>query len=224
MSSDAVAISTRGLTRRFGAVAAVDDLDLDVAAGQIFGFLGPNAAGKTTTIRMLTGILRPSAGQGTVLGFDLNRQAESIKRRIGYVAQHFGLYDQLTASENLDFYARVYGGGAEGRPRRLDPALRLRRAPRRAGEEPLGRLPPTTRPHLRAHSRAQALVTSIVLSIGFFSFMGASLSNIADFGLLCGIGVILAFLADVVMLPALVALAAPCGADCPAHGRRVTPA
>lgn len=109
MSSSGVAISTRGLTRRFGGVAAVDDLDLDVAAGQIFGFLGPNAAGKTTTIRMLTGILRPSAGEGTVLGFDLNREAEAIKRRIGYVAQHFGLYNELTASENLDFYARVYG-------------------------------------------------------------------------------------------------------------------
>jgi ABC-2 type transport system ATP-binding protein len=110
MSSDALAISTRGLTRRFGTVAAVDELDLDVPTGQIFGFLGPNAAGKTTTIRMLTGILHPSAGKGTVLGFDVNREAESIKRRIGYVAQHFGLYDELTASENLRFYDRVYGG------------------------------------------------------------------------------------------------------------------
>jgi len=110
----AVAISTRGLTRRFGDVAAVDDLDLDVAAGQIFGFLGPNAAGKTTTIRMLTGILRPSAGEGTVLGFDLNRETEAIKRRIGYVAQHFGLYDELTSSENLEFYARVYGTARPG--------------------------------------------------------------------------------------------------------------
>jgi ABC-2 type transport system ATP-binding protein len=117
MSSDGVAISTRGLSRRFGALAAVDDLDLDVAAGQIFGFLGPNAAGKTTTIRLLTGILRPSAGQGTVLGFDLHREAEAIKRRIGYVAQHFGLYDQLTSSENLEFYARVYG---RARPETLD--------------------------------------------------------------------------------------------------------
>jgi len=109
MSTDALAISTRGLTRRFGGVAAVDELDLDVAAGQIFGFLGPNAAGKTTTIRMLTGILRPTAGKGTVLGFDVSREAESIKHRIGYVAQHFGLYDELTANENLRFYARVYG-------------------------------------------------------------------------------------------------------------------
>jgi ABC-2 type transport system ATP-binding protein len=117
MSSDAVAISTRGLSRCFGALAAVDDLDLEVATGQIFGFLGPNAAGKTTTIRLLTGILRPSAGDGMVLGFDLNREAEAIKRRIGYVAQHFGLYDQLTSSENLEFYARVYGSA---RPETLD--------------------------------------------------------------------------------------------------------
>jgi ABC-2 type transport system ATP-binding protein len=110
MSDRALAISTHGLTRRFGSVAAVEELDLDVAAGQIFGFLGPNAAGKTTTIRMLTGILRPSAGRGVVLGFDVGREAEEVKRRIGYVAQHFGLYDELTASENLRFYARVYGG------------------------------------------------------------------------------------------------------------------
>jgi len=109
MSSQEIAISTRRLSRRFGALSAVEDLDLDVASGQIFGFLGPNAAGKTTAIRMLTGILRPSAGEGTVLGFDLLRQAEEIKRRIGYVAQRFGLYDELTAGENLRFYARVYG-------------------------------------------------------------------------------------------------------------------
>jgi ABC-2 type transport system ATP-binding protein len=109
MRSADVAISTRALTRRFGAVTAVDHLDLEVASGQIFGFLGPNAAGKTTTIRMLTGILRPSAGEGTVLGLDLNTQADAIKRRIGYVAQQFGLYDELTSSENLHFYARIYG-------------------------------------------------------------------------------------------------------------------
>jgi ABC-2 type transport system ATP-binding protein len=88
----------------------VDGLDLEVTEGQIFGFLGPNGAGKTTTIRMLTGILRPSGGEGRVLGFDLESQAEAIKRRIGYVAQHFGLYDNLTVIENLEFYSRIYGG------------------------------------------------------------------------------------------------------------------
>jgi ABC-2 type transport system ATP-binding protein len=101
-------ISTRGLTRRFGAKVAVDSLDLDVERGRIFGFLGPNGAGKTTTIRMLAGILRPTAGEGRVVGYDLLREAEAIKWHIGYVAQHFGLYDDLTAAENLTFYARIY--------------------------------------------------------------------------------------------------------------------
>jgi ABC-2 type transport system ATP-binding protein len=110
MTSFSSAISTRGLTRRFADRSVVDALDLEVPSGQIFGFLGPNAAGKTTTIRMLAGILQPSDGEGSVLGFDLYREAERIKRHIGYVAQHFGLYDNLTAVENLDFYASLYGG------------------------------------------------------------------------------------------------------------------
>lgn len=110
MTSSNSAISTHGLTRRFGDRTVVDALDLEVPSGQIFGFLGPNAAGKSTTIRMLAGILKPSDGEGSVLGFDLYREAERIKRRIGYVAQQFGLYDNLTAAENLDFYASLYGG------------------------------------------------------------------------------------------------------------------
>ncbi|MBW2390406.1 MAG: ABC transporter ATP-binding protein, partial [Deltaproteobacteria bacterium] len=109
MTSSSSAISTHGLTRRFGDRTVVDALDLEVPSGQIFGFLGPNAAGKSTTIRMLAGILKPSDGEGSVLGFDLYREAERIKRRIGYVAQQFGLYDNLTAAENLDFYASLYG-------------------------------------------------------------------------------------------------------------------
>jgi ABC-2 type transport system ATP-binding protein len=104
------AIVAHNLTRRFDTKLAVDALDLEVEEGQIFGFLGPNGAGKTTTIRMLTGILRPSDGEGRVLGFDLASESEAIKRRIGYVAQHFGLYDNLTTTENLEFYARIYGG------------------------------------------------------------------------------------------------------------------
>jgi ABC-2 type transport system ATP-binding protein len=104
-----IAIHTRALSRHFGAAAVVDSLDLDVERGRIFGFLGPNGAGKTTTIRMLTGILRPTGGEGRVVGYDLVTQAEDLKRHIGYVAQHFGLYDDLTAAENLRFYARVYG-------------------------------------------------------------------------------------------------------------------
>jgi len=110
-----VAIHTRELTRRFADATVVDSLDLDVERGRIFGFLGPNGAGKTTTIRMLTGILRPTSGQGRVVGYDLATEAEQVKRHIGYVAQHFGLYDDLTAAENLRFYAHVYG--------KPDPAL-----------------------------------------------------------------------------------------------------
>jgi ABC-2 type transport system ATP-binding protein len=90
-----------------------------VPGGQIFGFLGPNAAGKSTTIRMLAGILQPSDGEGSVLGFDLYSEAECIKRRIGYVAQHFGLYDNLTACENLDFYASLYGRAEPSAQQRL---------------------------------------------------------------------------------------------------------
>ncbi len=118
-ASDVPAIETEALTRRFGAHTAVGDLDLCVPAGRIFGFLGPNGAGKTTTIRMLTGILSPTEGTGRVLGFDLASETEDIKRHIGYVAQHFGLYDDLTARENLDFYARVYGHADAGDLERL---------------------------------------------------------------------------------------------------------
>jgi ABC-2 type transport system ATP-binding protein len=101
-------VRTRGLRRTFGAKVAVEALDLTLVSGRIFGLLGSNGAGKTTTIRMLAGILRPSAGEGRVVGFDLRRESEAIKWRIGYVAQHFGLYDDLTAAENLRFYASVY--------------------------------------------------------------------------------------------------------------------
>jgi ABC-2 type transport system ATP-binding protein len=114
------ALSASGLTRRFGNVTAVDGLDLELAAGEIFGLLGPNASGKTTTIRMLASILRPSAGSAQVLGLDLVREADAIKRRIGYVAQHFALYPELTAYENLDFYSHLYG---EVEPARLTELL-----------------------------------------------------------------------------------------------------
>ncbi len=112
--SENAAIVVRGLTRKFGQRTAVDRLDLEVKEGRIFGFLGPNGAGKTTTIRMLTGILRPTGGEGSVMGYDIATQSEEIKQRIGYVAQHFGLYDNLTVEENLGFYSEVYGGAEKG--------------------------------------------------------------------------------------------------------------
>jgi len=102
------AIHARGLRRTFGELVAVDGLDLDVAEGEIFGLVGPDGAGKTTTIRMLTGILAPSAGEAQVAGCDIARQREPLKEHIGYMSQRFGLYPDLTVAENIDFYADIY--------------------------------------------------------------------------------------------------------------------
>lgn len=103
------AVEAINLTKRFGDFIAVDGVTFYIERGDIFGFLGPNGAGKTTTIRMLLGLLRPTSGSATVLGFDVVRQAEEIRRRIGYMSQRFSLYQDLSVSENLDFYGRTYG-------------------------------------------------------------------------------------------------------------------
>jgi ABC-2 type transport system ATP-binding protein len=102
------AIRAQGLTKRFGDLTAVDGLDLEVFQGEAFALLGPDAAGKTTTMRMLTGIMDPDGGEARVLGFDTVRQSEEIKEQIGYMPQRFGLYDDLTVAENMVFYADVY--------------------------------------------------------------------------------------------------------------------
>jgi ABC-2 type transport system ATP-binding protein len=116
-------IQTDRLSRRFGSLVAVRDLSLTVYAGEIFGVLGPNGAGKSTTIRMLCGILDPSSGSGTVVGHRLPGEAELIKRRIGYMTQRFSLYEDLTVSENLRFYAGIYGVAGSERRERVAAAL-----------------------------------------------------------------------------------------------------
>jgi ABC-2 type transport system ATP-binding protein len=102
-------IETRGLTRRFGDLVAVDRLDLSVARGEIFGLVGPDGAGKTTTLRMLCGLMEPSEGSATVAGHDVAREAQAVKDRIGYMAQRFGLYGDLTVEENMAFYGDLFG-------------------------------------------------------------------------------------------------------------------
>ena len=102
-------IEVRGLVKRFGDFVSVDDVSFDVRPGEVFGLLGSNGAGKTTTIRMLCGLLRPSAGVGHILGIDIAREPEQLKRSIGYMTQRFSLYDDLTIGQNLRFFGGVYG-------------------------------------------------------------------------------------------------------------------
>lgn len=103
------AITARQLTKRFGDFTAVDAISFEVSKGEIFGFLGANGAGKTTAMRMLCGLSKPTSGEATVAGFDVNRHPEEIKKNIGYMSQKFSLYDDLTVFENIRFYAGIYG-------------------------------------------------------------------------------------------------------------------
>jgi ABC-2 type transport system ATP-binding protein len=116
-----LAIDVAHLNKSFDGKRVVDDVALQVAEGRICGFLGPNGSGKTTTLRMLCGLLTPDSGEGTCLGFDILRQADEIKRRTGYMTQRFSLYEDLSIAENLEFTARVYG--LDRRPQRVDQAL-----------------------------------------------------------------------------------------------------
>jgi ABC-2 type transport system ATP-binding protein len=120
-------IQIEGLTRRFGKTVAVDGLDLSVARGEIFGLVGPDGAGKTTTIRMLAAILDPTSGSARVMGFDTVKQDEAIKQRMGYMAQQFSLYGDLTVAENIDFYADVFDLKGSERRERIDRLLRFAR-------------------------------------------------------------------------------------------------
>ena len=124
---DEYVIETRGLTKRFGNVTAVNGLDLTVRRGEIFGLLGPDGAGKTTTIRMLCAIMDPSEGTARVAGFDTVREPERIKERIGYMPQQFSLYGDLTVRENLIFFADIFGVGRREREERIERLLAFSR-------------------------------------------------------------------------------------------------
>ena len=119
MIDSAVTVETRHLTRRFGPIVAVRDLNLSIARGEVFGLLGPNGSGKTTTIRMLCGLIAPSEGSASVAGIDVVQSPDLIKERIGYMSQRFGLYEDLTVAENMDFFAGIYGLEGPGRRGRI---------------------------------------------------------------------------------------------------------
>jgi ABC-2 type transport system ATP-binding protein len=114
------AVHTEKLTKVFGGVTAVDNVTFDIQRGEVFGVLGPNGSGKTTTIRMLCGLLTPTSGTATVAGFDVHTQADEIRRNIGYMSQRFGMYEDLTVAENLDFYSSLYGLAGEEKRKRMD--------------------------------------------------------------------------------------------------------
>ena len=127
MSADQTdsAVEVESLVKKFGDFTAVDNISLNVRRGEIFGFLGSNGAGKSTTIRILCGLLRPSSGRAVVGGFDVLTQAEEVKRHIGYMSQKFSLYDDLTVEENIDFFGGIYGVPRNKRAERKAYALRM---------------------------------------------------------------------------------------------------
>ena len=121
MLSTDIVIDVNQLSKRYGHKTVVDGLSMQVRRGEIFGFLGPNGSGKTTTIRMMCGLLTPDGGAGHTLGYDILREAAQIKREVGYMPQRFGLYEDLSIRENLDFIAQIYQ--MPQRRKRIDAAL-----------------------------------------------------------------------------------------------------
>ncbi len=120
-------IETQKLTKRFGKVEAVRGIDLDIAPGEIFALIGPDGAGKTTTIRMLAGVMKPTSGTARVSGLDTNRQAEQLRSQVGYMAQRFSLYGDLSVRENLEFYADIFGVRGAAREQQIQRLLRFAR-------------------------------------------------------------------------------------------------
>jgi len=119
------AVSAQNLVRRFGSFTAVNDVSFRVQKGEIFGFLGPNGSGKTTVIKMLTGLLPLSGGQASVLGIDVRKDPEAVRENIGYMSQNFSLYSDLTVTENLTFYGRIYGLSNDRLRKRMDDIIQL---------------------------------------------------------------------------------------------------
>ena len=132
MSLNPTAITTRGLTRSFGDLVAVDRLDLDIPRASVYGFLGPNGSGKTTAIRLMCGLLKPTKGGISVLGLEIPEMAERLRRRIGYMTQRFSLFEDLSVTENLDFMGEIYSLSRRERRDRIDELLDLYRLKDRA--------------------------------------------------------------------------------------------
>jgi len=124
-TQDGPALQIRDLVKTFGDFVAVDHVSFEVHKGEIFGFLGPNGAGKSTVIRMLCGLLTPTSGSGAVVGFDVAKNPEEIRKNIGYMSQKFSLYDDLTVEENIDFFSRIYGVPRALRAERKEYVLRM---------------------------------------------------------------------------------------------------
>ena len=118
-------IRVNNLTRKFGDFVAVDRISFEVPAGQIFGFLGPNGSGKTTTIKMLLGLIPPTSGEAEILGHDVRHQSNAIRQSVGYMSQKFSLYGDLTARENLEFFGRSYGLYGQVLRQRLDAVIQM---------------------------------------------------------------------------------------------------
>src|SRR5215470_45287 len=127
MNAAASIIEAHGLTRRFGDLTAVDHIDLAISEGEIFGLVGPDGAGKTTTLRMLCGLMDPTEGSATVAGHDVAKEPQAVKDQIGYMAQRFGLYGDLTVQENMDFYADLFGITGNFRGELTEQLLRMTR-------------------------------------------------------------------------------------------------
>src|SRR5690349_21694546 len=152
-ASNGSAIVAENLVRKFGNFVAVNGVSFRVERGEIFGFLGPNGSGKTTVIKMLTGLLPLSSGSATVEGLDVRKNSEEVRERIGYMSQNFSLYFDLTVAENLQFYGRVYGLDPARLKRRIEEIVELNGLAPRAPRRPAASHRPRGNHHSGSHSR-----------------------------------------------------------------------